>query len=351
MKDLKFLVRPNIQALHALPVTENQRETAEYRLDANESPFNSPYNRYSDHLQKEICKKAGLLRGIRPECIFPANGCNELIDMILRIFCTPQEDNAIGIVPSYPMFSRRAAVNNIEYRTVPLNSDYDFTAESVLDQTDTHTKIIFLCSPNTPTGNLLNRNEIIRTLESFEGIVVVDESYIDFSRTESLLKELPKHPNLIVLHSFSAAWSSAGIRLGLLYAIPEIVKYFHTIALPFHIGQPTCEHALDLIKRRFDIDRWVKHLLEERDKVIAAFKLLPICEKIYRTHANFFLVKVKNAESVHEYLLKNGIAVQNCDRMALCKDCLRISIGLPQENNALLGALRKFSEKKSGNRS
>lgn len=350
MKDLRLLVRPNIQALCAMPATERQRETAKNRLDANESPFNSPYNRYSDHLQKEICKKTGLLRGITPECIFPANGCDELIDMTFRIFCTPQEDNAVGITPSYPMFSRRAAVNGIEYRTVPLTPDYDFTAESVLTQTDTHTKIIFLCSPNNPTGNLLSRNEIIRTAEAFEGIVVVDESYIDFSRTESLLKELPKRPNLIVLHSFSAAWAAAGIRLGILYAIPEIVRYFHTVTQPFHIGQPTCEHALDLIRRRFDIDRWVKHLLEERDKVIAAFKLLPICEKIYRTHSNFFLVKVKNAKTVYEYLLKNGIAVQNCDEMALCQGCLRITIGLPQENNALLGALRKFSEKKSGNR-
>lgn len=344
MKELKYLVRPNIQALAPYRPARTKRRDGEAGvwLDANESPYNPPYNRYPDPLQEELKEALAKIKGIKPECIYLGNGSDEAIDLVYRVFCIPGRDNVASVSPTYGMYEACAAINDVEYRSIPLNEKFDFEADRLLDICDSRTKAIFLCSPNNPTGNLLKREEIEKVLERFDGIVVIDEAYGDFSGSPSFRMELPRYRNLVVLNTLSTAWASAGIRLGMAFAVPAIISYFNKVKRPYNVGKPTLECALEMMKRRYDVDKWVNRLLEERDRVMAAFRLLPTCKKIFPTAANFFLVRMENATEIYEYLKKKGIIVQNYSDMKLCSDCLRVTIGSPQENSALLGALRQY---------
>ncbi len=345
MKDLKYLIRPNIQALalehDGLPARAAADE-GEW-LDANESPYNAPLNRYPDARQQELKELLSRLRGLRPDCLFPAGGVEELVDTLLRLFCIPQKDNVVSVEPTCPLYGVRAAVNDVEYRRVALNADFSLPVERVLGVVNANTKLILLCSPNSPTGNLLDAAEILRLADSFNGMVVVDETYVDFGRSESLRQEVAAHHNLVVLESFSVGWASAGLRLGVAYAVPQVVAYMNLVRTTWNLSTPVLAAATDLVRRRFDVDKWVKHLLEERGRVMAAVAMLPFCEKIFPSDANFFMVRVRDAERLQAYLASCGIYVQAVGHRPMCENCLRITVGSPQANRALLAALRRYS--------
>ena len=240
------------------------------------------------------------------------------------------------------MYKVCADINDVEYRPVLLDDHYQVTAEKLLAATDIHTKIIWLCSPNNPTGNCLKREEIIKVIEGFEGLVIVDEAYSDFSAQKPLRSELAKYPNLIVLNTMSKAWGCAAIRLGMAFASKEIIAIFNKVKYPYNVNQLTQQQALEALKDPFEVDSWVKILLQERGRMMEAFELLPICEKVYPTEANFFLAKMTDAANIYNYLVDRGIIVRNRNRVQLCQNCLRITIGTKTENSELVAALRQY---------
>ncbi len=344
MISLEQLVRPNIWKLapYSSARDEYSGKEAHVFLDANENPYNAPYNRYPDPLQRELKSVLKKVKGVPEENIFLGNGSDEAIDLAYRVFCNPGVDNVVAIAPSYGMYQVCADINDIEYRTVLLDENFDFKADNLLAVCDEHTKIIWLCSPNNPTGNSLNRDEILKVIEIFDGIVIVDEAYIDFAQQLSMRQELPTHPNLIILQTMSKAWGSAAIRLGMAFASKEIIAIYNKVKYPYNVNQLTQEQALEMLKDPFEIDKWVKILLSERSRLIQAFQELPICEQIYKTDANFFLAKMTDANAIYNYLVDKGIIVRNRNKVQLCQNCLRITIGNRTENNELLSALRQY---------
>lgn len=311
-------------------------------LDANENPYNTPYNRYPDPLQREVKSALKKVKGVPEEMIFLGNGSDEAIDLAYRVFCNPGRDNVVAIAPTYGMYQVCADINDVEYRTVLLDENFDFQADALLAACDANTKIIWICSPNNPTGNSLNRDEILKVIERFEGIVIVDEAYIDFAQQLSMRQELPAHPNLIILQTMSKAWGSAAIRLGMAFASKEIVTIYNKVKYPYNVNQLTQQQALEMLKDPFEIDKYVKILLTERTRLMQSFQELPICEKIYKTDANFFLAKMTDANAIYNYLVDKGVIVRNRNKIQLCQNCLRITIGNRTENNELLAALRQY---------
>jgi histidinol-phosphate aminotransferase len=344
MISLEQLVRPNIWKLapYSSARDEYSGKEAHVFLDANENPYNGPYNRYPDPLQRELKQMLKKVKGVPEEMIFLGNGSDEAIDLAYRVFCNPGRDNVVAIAPTYGMYQVCADINDVEYRQVLLDENFDFKAADLLAACDEHTKIIWLCSPNNPTGNSLNRDEILKVVEGFEGIVIVDEAYIDFSQQMSMRQELPAHPNLIILQTMSKAWGSAAIRLGMAFASKDIITIYNKVKYPYNVNQLTQEQALAMLKDPFEVDKWVKILMAERSRLMQAFMELPICEKIYKTDANFFLAKVTDANAIYNYLVDKGVIVRNRNKVQLCQNCLRITIGNRTENNELLSALRQY---------
>ena len=344
MKSLEQLVRPNIWKLapYSSARDEYSGKEAHVFLDANENPYGAPYNRYPDPLQRELKKQISKVKGIPEDMIFLGNGSDEAIDLPYRIFCQPGRDNVVAIEPTYGMYRVCADINDVEYRPVLLDEHYDFKAADLLAACDSHTKLIWICSPNNPTGNSLNRDEMLKVIQDFEGIVIIDEAYSDFSQQKTFRSELASHPNLIVLNTMSKAWALAGIRLGMAFASKDIISIYNKVKYPYNVNILTQQQALETLKDPFEIDRWVKTLLGERARLIQAFQELPICEKVYPTDANFFLAKMTDAQGIYNYLVDKGIIVRNRSRIQLCNNCLRITIGLKSENNELLAALRQF---------
>jgi histidinol-phosphate aminotransferase len=344
MKSLEQLVRPNIWKLapYSSARDEYSGKEAHVFLDANENPYGAPYNRYPDPLQRELKKQISKVKGIPEDMIFLGNGSDEAIDLPYRIFCQPGRDNVVAIEPTYGMYRVCADINDVEYRPVLLDEHYDFKAADLLAACDSHTKLIWICSPNNPTGNSLNRDEMLKVIQDFEGIVIIDEAYSDFSKQQTFRSELAAHPNLIVLNTMSKAWALAGIRLGMAFASKDIISIYNKVKYPYNVNILTQQQALETLKDPFEIDRWVKTLLGERARLMQAFQELPICEKVYPTDANFFLAKMTDAQGIYNYLVDKGIIVRNRSRIQLCNNCLRITIGLKSENNELLAALRQF---------
>ena len=344
MKPLKELVRPNIWSLK--PYSSARDECSGFEatvfLDANENPFNPPYNRYPDPLQHELKEQLSVVKEVPAANIFLGNGSDEAIDLVFRVFCEPRVDNVVAISPTYGMYQVCAEINGVEYRTVSLDATYQFTADALLKACDAHTKVIFLCSPNNPTGNDLNRDEMVRLLNMFSGIVVIDEAYSDFSRQKPFRLELAQYPNLIVLNTFSKAWASAGIRLGMAYASTEIISLFNKVKYPYNVNVLTQQQALTVLRKRYDVDKWVASIMAERAHVMAAFADLSFCRQVYPTNANFFLARVDDADRVYNYLVRRGIIVRNRSRVALCDNCLRVTIGTQKENTQLMAALRQY---------
>ena len=341
--DINKTARPNILALepYSCARTEFTGEASTF-LDANESPYNDPYNRYPDPFQKEVKKQIAKIKGAKEENIFLGNGSDEAIDLMYRIFTTPGKDNAIAITPTYGMYGVCADINDVEYRQVELDASFQFTAQSLLRQADEHSKIIWLCSPNNPTGNALNRQEIIKTIEGFDGIVVLDEAYIDFSAQESFVHQLDQYHNLVILQTFSKAWASAGIRLGMAFASTAIIGLMNKVKYPYNVNILTQKQALDMLSESQKVKEWVETLTAEREKLSRELAALPVVRHVYPSDANFILVKVTDANMVYQHLVDKGIIIRNRNNVTLCGGCVRISVGTPQENNTLMSALKEF---------
>lgn len=344
MKALQELVRPNIWALepYSCARDEFKGKDAHVFLDANESPFNAPLNRYPDPLQEAVKAKLAPIKGMRPSQIFLGNGSDEAIDLVYRIFCEPGVDNVVAIAPTYGMYKVCADVNNVEYRSVLLDENFDISADKILDAVNAYTKVIWLCSPNNPTGNDLNRKEVERILREFDGIVVVDEAYSDFSSLVPLRLQADLYPNIIVLNTFSKAWGCASIRLGMAFASEEIIGLFNKVKYPYNVNKLAQDKALEMMADVFTTDRNVGQICREREHMMPALQELPMCLKVYPSAANFVLAKVMDADALYHYLVDKGIIVRNRNRVQLCGGCLRITIGTQQENNELLSALRQY---------
>jgi len=343
MKPLSELIRPNILSL--APYSSARSEFsggAEVFLDANENPYNHPYNRYPDPLQRSLKDAVAQMKGVAPEQIFLGNGSDEAIDLVYRCFTRPGIDNVVAIAPTYGMYKVCADINDVEYRPVLLDDHYQISAERLLAACDAQTKVVWLCSPNNPTGNSLDRVEMLRVLELFDGLVVVDEAYEDFAQQKSLRKELSKYPNLIVLNTFSKAWGCAAIRLGMAFAQKTVIDVFNKVKYPYNVNLLTQQHALEALGNAYDVEKWVRLLLQERSVVMKAFALLPCCETVFPSDANFFLARMTNAQAIYDYLVQQGIIVRNRTQVELCGNCLRITIGTKSENTALLSALRTY---------
>ncbi len=344
MKNLEELIRPNIKSLAPYSSARNEYNGHEARvfLDANESPYNNPYNRYPDPLQTEVKKELARIKGVPADCIFLGNGSDEAIDLAYRCFTRPGTDNVVAIEPTYGMYKVCADINDVEYRPVMLDDDFKLNADKLLSACDAKTKLIWICSPNNPTGNSLEHDEINKVLNAFQGIVIIDEAYSDFSRNKTFRNKLSAHPNLIVLNTMSKAWGCAAIRLGMAFASKAIIEVFNKVKYPYNINLLTQEKALEFLKDPYETDRQVRIILTERTRMIDAFRLLPICEKVFPTDANFFLARMSDAQAIYDYLVDKGIIVRNRTRITLCQNCLRITIGTKTENNELLSALRQY---------
>ncbi|WP_319505715.1 histidinol-phosphate transaminase [Bacteroides graminisolvens] len=344
MKTLKELTRPNIWALkpYSSARDEYNGAAASVFLDANENPYNLPHNRYPDPLQRDLKAELTRIKQVKIENIFLGNGSDEAIDLVFRAFCEPGVDNVVAIDPTYGMYKVCADVNNVEYRKVLLDDAFQFTADALLAATDEHTKLIFLCSPNNPTGNDLLRTEIEKTLAVFSGLVIIDEAYNDFSSAPSFLQQLDKYPNLVVFQTFSKAWGCAAIRLGMAFASAEIISIFNKIKYPYNVNQLTQQQALSMLQRYDEIEGWVKELIAERGRLVDAFSTLTCVKEIFPSDANFFLARVTDAGAIYNYLVAKGIIVRNRSSISLCGNCLRVTVGTPAENKTLLEALQAY---------
>ncbi|WP_080903762.1 histidinol-phosphate transaminase [Parabacteroides sp. Marseille-P3160] len=344
MKDLEQWVRPVIWDLKPYSSARDEfHGSASVFLDANENPYNAPYNRYPDPMQWKLKKRISEIKKIAPEQIFLGNGSDEAIDLVYRAFCEPGIDSVVAIDPTYGMYKVAADINNIAYRKVPLSETFELDADRLLEAVDATTKVVFLCSPNNPTGNSLSRKTIIRVLEGFEGLVVLDEAYIDFSSGSSFLGSLKEYPNLIVLQTLSKAWGAAGIRLGMAFASPEIIHLFNKIKYPYNVNQLTQEFAYDLLRREDRMKEQLICILKERTRLQKELPdCLPFMSRIYATDANFILVYVGDANGIYTHLVEKGVIVRNRNTVTLCNGCLRITVGTKEENDALLDALKQY---------
>ncbi len=344
MKALKELTRPNIWDLKPYSSARDEYKGAEATvfLDANENPYNNPFNRYPDPLQRDLKDLLAPIKGVKSENIFLGNGSDEAIDLVYRAFCEPEKDNVVAIDPTYGMYKVCADVNNVDYRNVLLDENYQLSADKLLAATDERTKLIFLCSPNNPTGNDLLQSEIEKVINEFEGLVILDEAYNDFSDRPSYLSQLDKYPNLIILQTFSKAYGCAAIRLGMAFASAEIIDILNKIKYPYNVNLLTQQQAMNMLKDYSQVEAWVKTLIEERAHLENEFAALACTEKIYPSDANFFLAKVSDAKAIYNYLVAKGIIVRNRTSITLCKDCLRVTVGTREENNQLLESLKQY---------
>ena len=342
MRPLSELVRPNIWQLkpYSSARDEYSGHQAHVFLDANESPYNTPNNRYPDPLQKELKALIAPLKGVGVENIFLGNGSDEAIDLVFRCFTEPRQDNVVAISPTYGMYQVCADINDVEYRTVPLDDSYQLSADKLMQACDEHTKVIWLCSPNNPTGNHLLLGEMEQVLRQFQGIVVVDEAYAEFSSRPSFRTRLSEFPNLIVLQTFSKAWASAGVRLGMAFASQDIVAIFNKVKYPYNVNILTQEYAKALLSDPQQLQQRTDMILGERSAMMQAFAALPCCQQVFPTDANFFLARVTDANAIYDYLVSQGIIVRNRHKVHLCGNCLRVTIGTPEENAALISALK-----------
>jgi len=343
MINLQELVRENIRNMKPYSSARNEyKGEASVFLDANENPLNNPYNRYPDPQQWKLKEKVSQIKGIDPSKIFLGNGSDEPIDLVIRIFCEPRIDNIVAIDPTYGMYQVCAEINNVEYRKVLLNDNFTMDAGKLLAATDSNTKIIFLCSPNNPTGNLLDKKEITEVITRFHGIVVLDEAYIDFTPGSSWLPELDKYPNLIILQTFSKAWGLAAVRLGMAFASTGIMEYFNKVKYPYNINKLTQDFVFDELDKQDQKSEWVEMLLKERDYLITELGKISFVKEVYPTDANFILIRVPDANGIYKSLVDRGIIVRNRNSVSLCAGCLRITVGIKAENEKLIEELNKL---------
>jgi histidinol-phosphate aminotransferase len=341
--NLQSLVRPNIWALKPYSSARNEfTGTAEIYLDANENPYENGLNRYPDPLAMKVNHKISAIKGIASQQIFLGSGSDEAIDLVFRIFCNVG-DNVITMPPTYGMYEVSANICDIAIKKISLLPDFQLDTDKIINAIDENTKIIFICTPNNPTGNDIEMRSIERILTEFKGIVVVDEAYIDFSRNSSCVTLLDKYPNLVVFQTFSKAWGRAAMRLGMAYASKEIIALFNKTKPPYNISTLTQKAALDALENGYEtMQKRVKILLHEREKLEKSLAKVPCVLKIYPTDANFILVKVTEADKIYAYLTQKGIVVRNRNTVTLCESCLRVTVGTVKENKLLLTALTNY---------
>ncbi|MEP6946700.1 MAG: histidinol-phosphate transaminase [Acidobacteriota bacterium] len=343
--DLERLVRRNIRDLKPYSSARSEfKGTAEVFLDANENSFGSPagagYNRYPDPLQSALRSAVAQLKLLAHSQIFIGNGSDEAIDLLFRVFCDPGGDEVIACPPTYGMYSVSACINDIVMLEVPLTSDFQLDMPALRAAITPRTKLIFVCSPNNPTGNLMNRETVVGLAEQFDGIVVVDEAYVDFAEQSSISGELGSLPNLVVLQTFSKAWGMAGIRVGLAIASPEIIELMDRVKPPYNVSEIAQRAVLEALADRSGIDNWIALIKAERERLAAELADNGLVKLVYPSDANFLLVKVAGANGIYRSLVDEKIVVRNRSSVELCEDCLRITVGTPSENDRLISALR-----------
>ena len=342
MKPLSQLVRANILALHPYSTARDEYQGGEIEvwLDANESPYDNGVNRYPDPHQRELKKQLAALKGVRPEQVFIGNGSDEAIDLAFRIFCEPGRDNAVSIAPTYGMYRVAAQTNDVEMREVPLGPDFSLPVEALLAAADDRTKLLWLCSPNNPTGNAFPEREIEQLLRRFEGMVLLDEAYIDFAEGRGFLPRLGEFPNLVVLQTLSKAWGMAGLRLGLAYASEEIAALYGRVKYPYNINTLTQQAVAETLRRNISAE--IAEIRSERERLAQALAAEACIERIYESQANFLLVKTAAPDRLYRELLAAGVIVRNRSRIRGCEGCLRITVGRPGENERLLETVKNF---------
>lgn len=347
MFDINNILRENIKNLtpYSSARDEFQGEASVY-LDANENAFGSPldqnYNRYPDPLQYEVKKRLSEIKGVPPRNIFLGNGSDEAIDILVRAFCNPGVDNVILVPPTYGMYEVSANINDIHIKKVPLTEEFQLNLESIAEAIDEHTKLIFVCSPNNPTGNSMNRDDVETLLANFNGIVVVDEAYINFSRQKTFIQELTEYANLVVLQTLSKAWGLAGLRVGMAFASEEIIEVMNKVKPPYNINDASQQLALKALQNIDQVNSWIRETLAQRDKLVLELKDYEFVIDIYPSDANFILVKTTDAKGIYNFLVQKGIIVRDRSKVTLCEGCLRITVGTPGENNILLEALKNY---------
>lgn len=345
MKPLNQLIRPNILNLEPYTCARNEYTgEAKAWLDANENSRINGFNRYPDPLQLEVKAKLGTMRGVSPSRIFLGVGSDECIDITYRVFCRPGIDNVVAIEPTYGMYSVCAAINDVEYRNVRLHEDYSLDIESIFQAVDERTKVIWICSPNNPTGNAFPISQLKEVVGRFDGIVVIDEAYVDFSAEGTMLGALDAYPNLIVMQTFSKAWASAALRLGIAFASEKIIGVFNNVKYPYNINILTQRQALKVLDGAPEIQRFVKELIAARDNLGQRLAALECVKTVHPSDANFLLVEVSNANGIYEYLKNAGVIVRNRSRVALCGNCLRITVGTDEENDLLIEKMAEYGK-------
>jgi len=347
MFDINNILRENIKNLtpYSSARDEFQGEASVY-LDANENAFGSPleqnYNRYPDPLQYDVKKRLSEIKGVPPRNIFLGNGSDEAIDILVRAFCNPGVDNVILVPPTYGMYEVSANINDIKIKKVPLTEEFQLNMEGIAEAIDDHTKLIFVCSPNNPTGNSMNRDDVETLLANFNGIVVVDEAYINFSRQKTFIQELTEYANLVVLQTLSKAWGLAGLRVGMAFASEEIIEIMNKVKPPYNINDASQQLALKALENIDQVNGWIKETLVQRDKLVLELKNYGFVIDIYPSDANFILVKTTDPRGIYNFLVQQGIIVRDRSKVTLCEGCLRVTVGTPVENNVLLEALKNY---------
>jgi histidinol-phosphate aminotransferase len=344
--DLQKLVRSHIADLQPYSSAREEFYADDgdvVYLDANENPFDNGVNRYPDPQQRKLKEVIARGRGVAANQLLLGNGSDEVLDLIFRAFCTPNKDNVIVMPPTYGMYKVLANINCVSLNEAPLNNDFQLVTKDILNQISSQTKAIFLCSPNNPSGNSFRREDILTLLQSFTGLVVVDEAYIDFSTQKSLTAELPSYPNLIITQTLSKAYGLAGIRLGICIASEEIINILNKIKPPYNINSLTQERAISALEDWDTTQRQITQLIAERKGLFAQLERISFVEKVYPSDANFLLVRVDDANKRYAQLIQNNIVVRNRSKQVGCENCLRFSVGKPQENQILIETLNRLS--------
>jgi histidinol-phosphate aminotransferase len=348
MFDIEKIIRPNIRKLQPYSSARDEFSgTASLYLDANENSYGSPlpqaYNRYPDPLQMKLKQKIASVKGVPPAHIFLGNGSDECIDLLFRAFCNPGKDNVIICPPTYGMYEVCAHINDVEARMVPLTAAFQLDLDAIAEAIDGDTRLVFVCSPNNPTGNSIYPEDVEMILNNFDGLVVIDEAYINFSSQPSFISELTEYANLVVLQTLSKAWGLAALRIGMAFASLPVVEVLNKIKPPYNIGQASQELALEALDNLEQVNTWTRSLVEHRKKLAADLEQLPAVRQVYPSDANFLLVKMDGSRKVYEALVERGIIVRDRGRVLLCEGCLRITVGREQDNEALVQALRQIT--------
>ena len=346
--NIDSLVRENIKQMKPYSSARDEFSgKASIFLDANENSFGSPlsvnYNRYPDPLQAGVKEKISTIKGVPPKNIFLGNGSDEAIDLLFRVFCEPGRDNVIILPPTYGMYEVCAAMNNVVLKKVSLTPDFQLNLTAIEKAIDANTKLIFICSPNNPTGNSINRNDIEIILNNFEGLVVIDEAYINYAKQKTFISELTEYPNLVIMQTFSKAWGLAGLRLGMAFAGTAVINFLNKVKYPYNINTSTQQLALQALEGIETINSWVKTTVEQREWLVEKLLSLPLTKTVYPSDANFVLAKMKNARKIYQHLTAKGIIVRDRSKVVLCEDCLRITVGTPEENQQLITELNSYT--------